>query len=160
MITQEMLHKLFRYENGILYWKTKHSKKVLIGNMAGGLKPNGYVQVRINNKKYLAHRLIFLMHHGYVPDVLDHIDCNPSNNKIENLRPATSSTNLMNRRKQRNNSSGIKNVHWSKKYNKWVVRIGLNKKVIHICYCQDIELAELASIEARNLFHKEFAQHG
>ena len=82
-ITQDYVKQLFEYRDGELYWKVKYSQRVKIGAKAGALDGDEYFRISINGKRYLNHRLIFLMHHGYLPEYLDHIDGNPSNNKIE-----------------------------------------------------------------------------
>ena len=62
-------------------------------------------------KMYLTYRLIFLMEHGYMPKYVDHINGDPADNRIENLREATAMQNGTNRGKQTNNTSGYKNVY-------------------------------------------------
>jgi hypothetical protein len=156
IITQEYLQSIFEIKDGQLYWKIKPSPKIHKGTICGTWK-NGYCFVSINKKKYLAHRLIFMMHYAYLPEFLDHIDGNPSNNLIENLRPASKSENACNRKLSNLNKSKIKNVNWKK--NKWCVQIQINKQKIHIGYYKDIKLAELAAIEARNKYHGQFARY-
>ena len=92
------------------------NNKVKSGDIAGSLnKTNKYYQIRLNYKNYLVHRLIFLYHHNYLPKVIDHIDRNKLNNKIENLREVTHSQNLMNCKSYKNSSSKYKGVTWIKK---------------------------------------------
>ena len=99
------------------------------------------------------------MFNGYLPKFIDHIDCNPSNNKIENLREATFSQNQHNTKKRITNTSGVKNVHWYKPLKKWMVYIMINKKRKHLGYFNNIELAELVAQEARNKYHGKYARH-
>lgn len=98
--TAKDLHVLFEYRNGKLFWKVdpqfgKRRKNTRAGYPAS----DGYRKVGIGNMSYMEHRLIWRMHHpkGRMPLVLDHIDCNKANNKIENLRVATFSMNVLNR---------------------------------------------------------------
>jgi hypothetical protein len=125
----------------------------------GCANPDGYVSIGYKNTYLSAHRIVFLLNHGYLPEIVDHIDGNPSNNKIENLRAADKSTNAMNRPARSDSKTGIKNVCWSKAHKKWVVNININKRKTQIGYFKDIELAELVAIEARDKFHGEFAKH-
>jgi len=118
---------------------------------------DGYVSIGYKNTYLTAHRIVFLLHHGYLPEVVDHIDGNPSNNKIENLRAANKSTNAMNRSARSDSKTGIKNVYPYKKG--WAVNININKVRTHIGYFKDIELAELVAIEARDKYHGKFARH-
>lgn len=98
--TAKELHSLFEYRNGKLFWKvdTQFGKRRK-GTRAGYLAGDGYRKIGIGNTSYMEHRLIWRMHHpkGRMPLVLDHIDCNKSNNRIENLRVATFSMNILNR---------------------------------------------------------------
>ena len=99
MITQKRIHELFTYrEDGNLIRKVRTAKRTKVGDIAGWMSSRGYFMVSINSKKYLVHRMIFLYHHGYLtPGMeLDHIDGNPRNNRIENLREVTKSQNIQN----------------------------------------------------------------
>jgi len=119
----------------------------------------GHLRARIKGKNYLVHRLVFLMHHGYLPKQIDHIDGNPANNKIDNLREASQSQNMWNRNANTNSMSKIKGIklHQSGKYQ---VRVQVNKKSMYLGLYVDLELAELVAIEARNKFHGVYANHG
>jgi hypothetical protein len=158
-ITKEILNFLFDYKNGELYWKFSLSSKSPKGTIAGTIKHDKYRRIGLNKKPYLAHRLIFMMHHGYLPEIVDHIDGNRLNNRIENLREATQSQNCQNQKIPTNNTSGYKNVRWNARKKKWFVNIRVNKKDIHIGYFADIELADLVAQEARNKYHGKFARH-
>jgi hypothetical protein len=91
--------------------------------------------------------------------MVDHIDGNPSNNRIENLRGATNAQNLQNAKIHQNNTSGIKNVHFDKQKNRWNVQLRIDKKIKHFGLYKDLELAELVATEARNKYHGDFARH-
>lgn len=91
------------------------------GSVAGTLS-HGYVRIRIDGKLHSAHRLAWLVVHGYMPDELDHINLIKDDNRIENLRPATRSENQRNKGKQSNNTSGYKGVYWDKSKGKWHAR--------------------------------------
>jgi hypothetical protein len=159
-ITQELVKELFEYKDGQLFWKKTTSKRSIAGNLAGYLTKRGYWRVSINYKHYYTHRIVFLMFHGHLPKLLDHIDGNPLNNKIENLRAATSAENVRNSKLRNTNKSGIKGVCWDKQHKKWSVTIMVSGKNYRIGRFKDLELAQLAIEEARNKYHKEFANHG
>lgn len=153
MLNKDLASELFLYENGILYWKTTLKK-------AGYKRKDGYVQgIRLNGSNYLAHRIIFLLHYGYMPDVVDHIDGNPANNSIENLRESSTQTNQYNRKLNKDNTSGVKNVYFARNRNKWRVEIKVNKRKRSFGSYEDLELAELVAIEARSKYHKEFCRN-
>lgn len=159
-ITQELVKDLFDYKEGQLYWKKTTSNRSIAGNLAGYLSKRGYWRVSIDYKHYYTHRIIFLMFHGHLPKLLDHIDSNPLNNKIENLRAATSAENVRNSKLRKTNTSGIKGVSWDKQHKKWSVAIMVSGKNYRIGRFKDLELAQLAIAEARNKYHQEFANHG
>jgi hypothetical protein len=156
-ITQQLLKELFFYDNGTLFWKIT-GYGVNAGDSAGRIAGNGYLDTGINNQRFKNHRLIFCLHHGYFPEVVDHIDGNPLNNKIENLRECSKSQNMWNSKKPFTNTSGHKGVSWSKTAKKWEVYLKKYKKKISFGYFHDFELACLVSDEAKLLYHGKFAK--
>ena len=107
---QQYLKITYSYLDGNFYYLVPAANRVKIGQKAGNLNSSGRLQISIKGKLYLVHRLIFLYHHGYMPKFIDHIDRNPLNNNIENLREVTRSENNQNVNKRKNNTSGYKNV--------------------------------------------------
>ena len=158
-ITLSRLHELFDYKDGNLIWKIDKSRRVKAGDIAGSLNKLGYIEIGVDRRVYKAHRLIYFYHNGHLPLSTDHIDGNKSNNKIENLRNATTSQNAMNRKISTKNSSGIKGVIWHKRDKKWVVQVKVNSKYHSFGYYDNKELAELMAIEATNKLHKEFSAY-
>jgi len=158
MVTKELISTLFNYYNGNLYWKVCKSNRATIGTMAGYQNKQGYKFIRINKKVYPLHKLVFCLFNGYMPKEIDHIDINPFNNKIENLRECTKSQNQHNKKLQSNNTSGVKGVYWNKRLGKWMARIKLFSKYIYLGYFEDLEFAELVIYEARLKYHGQFAK--
>lgn len=154
MLTQELVRSIFDYQNGLLIRKIG---KILKHKPVGYVSQSGYLKVRIGKKQYPAHRLVFLMHHGFLPEIIDHIDGNKLNNKIENLRPATCAENIANQKLRSTNKSGTKGVYWDKLNKKWNISLTKNYKKIYIGSFSDKELAELVAIEAANLYHGNFS---
>lgn len=158
-LTQEYVKELFTYKNGFLYWKNinKHCHNRKNGDKAGSLNKSGYYQIGINNKRYFTHRIIYLYHYRYLPKKIDHIDNNPSNNNIENLRKVTQSQNCMNRKPHKNRSSKYKGVCWHKASNKWIAQICINYKIIYLgLFINKIDAAIAYNKKAKELFG-EFA---
>ena len=95
MISQEQLKELLSHDpvaGGFRWRVTRGGKRA--GSIAGRVRPYGYIHIKIDGKNYYAHQLAWLYVHGeFVPEI-NHIDCDPSNNRIANLRPATHSQNL------------------------------------------------------------------
>jgi len=140
-VTAETLQSLFDYSNGNLIWKVNkgRSKK---GTIAGSRDTKGYMQLKLNQKVYRLHRLIWLWHGKELPEQIDHIDRNPLNNKIENLRAATPSEN------QWNTDRACNGVGFHKASNKWRARIKINNKEIYLGVFSDIEQARQVREEA------------
>lgn len=147
-MTHEEAKALFTYADGSLFW-------VKTGKQAGSLKRNGYKLVSHKRVFVGLHRIIFLLHHGYLPEMVDHIDGDINNNRIENLRAATRSQNNMNSRHYANNTSGYRNVYQDK--NKFTVRLKVGGKLKNFGSYGDIELAGLVADEARAKFYGQFA---
>ena len=146
-MNKEILHELFEYKDGQLYWKVKPCNSIKIGDIAGHKSKNGYIQVSVNKTLKYAHRVVFMMFYGYLPKKIDHIDRNPSNNKIENLREATDSLNGHNKGKNKNNTSGVKGVYCYK--GKWSAEITVNRKKHYLGRFDSIQYAEKALIAYR-----------
>lgn len=149
---KEVLNKLFEYRDGDLIWRSS-------GKLAGTPHDWGYYRTQIGNKLYYNHRLIFCMHHGYVPKIIDHIDGVRTNNRIENLRVATPSQNLQNSKRRIDNKSGTKGVSWDNSRSQWAVRIKVGSIYRYFGRYQDLELAELVATEAREKYHTNFVRH-
>lgn len=162
ILNQDLLKEFFDYRDGELYWKESGCGRK-IGNPAGRVRKDGYRGIRINDKLYYAHRLIFLYHHGYLPKYLDHIDGDPLNNSINNLREATKQQNSRNQKKIKSlngkpTSSIYKGVWWSIRNKKWEVQISINGKRKFLGYfISEIEAARAYNRAAIKLFG-EFAK--
>lgn len=156
-LTQEYVKNLFDYRDGKLYWKVAR-KNIYIGKQAGHIKPTGITLVGFDNKTYLIHRIIYLYWHGEMPEFIDHIDGNPGNNKIENLRRCTKSENNWNSVKRKDNSSGIKGISWHKKDGKWHARLMVDKQNVYLGAYTDIAEAAKAVTLARAHYHGAFAK--
>lgn len=160
MITQQLIADCFEYKDGYLYWKgvTHPNKQYLLDKPAGSIHKTGYRHITWLGKVQKAHRLIFMLHHGYLPPEIDHINGDRSDNHIENLRAADRSQNQCNRDVLANNTSGYAGVSWHKKSQSWLVRVMKNGKTVVNKYFKDLELAGLVATEARSLYHGAYAK--
>lgn len=107
------------------------------GSIPGCLDQDGYTKVSVNRKTYLAHRIAWLLHFGEWPSgMLDHIDGDKQNNRIANLRLATSHANQRNRKITATNTSGVNGVVVHKVTGKWQAQasrtIEGKKRFIHL----------------------------
>ena len=156
----QRLWELFDYTDGNLYRKISvgvAKTGSLVGtNLSHGRK---YLTVQIDGKHYRVHRVIYFMFYGSFPKVVDHINGDASDNRIENLRAASHSENSWNAKKTKANTSGIKGVSWHKKCSMWRARIKVQYKEINLGFYKSIQQAEQAVKQARLNLHGEFARH-
>ena len=129
MLTQVELKSLLDYNSitGLFKWKN------LNYSTTGCINGDGYINIKINNKIYLAHQLAVLYITGIFPiDQVDHGNHIRSDNRWSNLSEATYASNSKNKSKAKNNTSGVTGVRWNKRDKRWVARIKVNGKQLHL----------------------------
>jgi hypothetical protein len=91
---------VYNKKTGQFFWKKE----------AGTITGHGYRYIRVNGKMMLAHRMAWLMEYGEDPEgkLIDHINGDRLDNRIENLRIATYSQNGANAKRHSRNTSGLK----------------------------------------------------
>ena len=158
-LTKELLCEHIEYRDGDLFWKktTPRSYSVKVGEKIGNPTSTGRLCFRFFGFNLQNHRAIFMMHHGFLPPVVDHIDGNFLNNKISNLREANKIQNGQNSKTPKSNSSGVKGVDIHN--NKYRVRVVSCGKSIYVGSFKSLEEAKNAAHKARKDHHKEFARH-
>ena len=159
MITQERLHEMFEYRDGSLYRKISLGR-TKAGDKVGFVNDKGYISVNIDKQCIALHRIVWMMQHGEMPSLIDHIDGNRQNNRIENLRLANRFENSQNKRINKNNTSGVKGVFWHKKASKWKAEISCKNKIYGLGLYDDLKEADEVVCLARELLHGQFANHG
>lgn len=114
------------YKDGWLYWTKTLSNRAIQGSKITSTNNLGYIRVGFKQKRYYAHRLIWNLFHGEIPKgyEIDHIDGNPENNLINNLRCVPHIVNLHSARNLTRNTTGLRGV--SKKGNKWDACVTFN----------------------------------
>lgn len=107
-----------------------------------------------------AHNVSWFLEHDEWPTFLvDHRDGDGENNAPDNLRPATTSQNVSNGKKRRNNTSGVVGVSWDKSEGKWMAKIMLDRRTINLGRFANIEEAQAARLAAETKYHGDFARH-
>ena len=131
-LNQEIVRELFDYDAdvGKLSWKKLTPLREKKGGVVGYKHCMGYQAVSILGEEYLVHRIIWLWNYGYMPEhVIDHIDKDKQNNKLNNLREVTTQCNIRNSKLCKKNTSGVKGVSWYGRDNVWVSYIKVSRGV-------------------------------
>jgi len=156
---RQHVKELFWYEpeTGLLY-------RIINGEAgktpAGSFFRSGHRRIVYRRHIFSAHRVVWLYHTGDWPaGMLDHINCDPADNRIENLRLATRSQNGLNTPLNRNrNTSGYKGVTWNKRQGKWQATIKFDRKSMYLGVFNSPEEAHAAYVKAATEHCGEFAR--
>jgi hypothetical protein len=156
----ENIAELFDYQDGKLFWRVSRRGTTRAGDEAGYLNSEGYVCIKINGKKYLAHRIIWTLHYGEIPYglIIDHANGQKSNNRIENLRLVTYSENSRNRKICKKNSCGLKGIYFDKSTQKYRAQILVNGNRKFLGRFPTPQDAHRAYIAAANQYFGNFAR--
>lgn len=151
-----LLHQRLHYDEqtGVFTWLRSFRGPVKPGDIAGVNIGNGYFGITIEKKRYLSHRLAWLYVHGEWPKgQIDHIDGNPANNAIANLRDVSRSQNMQNiRRAKKNSRTGLLGVCESR--GKFQAAIRVNGKTKTIGRFDTAELAHKAYLKTKRELHE------
>lgn len=163
-ISAERIRELLEYDpkTGEFTWRVTRNNRVKIGQRAGCKNGCGYITIHSDGVRYKAHRLAWLHVYGEWPEGdLDHQNMDRSDNRIDNLRPATNSQNQANSCLRVNNSSGFRGV-WlmrdHKRAKPWVAKIRKDGKRIHLGYFATPEEGHAAFTAAARRLFGEFAR--
>lgn len=143
-IEHSKLLELLHYDpaSGTFTWKVTRGRSAKAGQVAGTPHPEGYVQIGVCGRLYLAHRLAWFYVTGQWPaGLIDHQNRDRSDNRFENLRVCDFSSNAANSKIPVTNTSGVKGVSWDKCSGSWQVGIKKNGKRKHLGRFADKELA-------------------
>jgi len=149
-------------ETGILRWKERADRSRswnirYVGTYAGAKSKQGYLMVKINGIKYFAHRLVWVISYGCWPEQqIDHKDGDKLNNRISNIRLATSAQNNQNKNKRRDNTSGHPGVYWYHRHQKWGASIRVDGKQINLGFYVAFEDAVFKRKCAETKYFGEF----
>lgn len=123
MLTREQLVKELKYNPFTGIFQRINMKKKMRGQTAGHIRRDGYVLIGVNYSEYLAHRLAWLYMYGVWPKgIIDHVDGDPSNNAIHNLRDTSQKENILNSKLSSANTSGHKGIYLHE-CGRWCARI-------------------------------------
>jgi len=159
MLTQAELKSLLHYnqETGIFTW-LKHNSGVSILK-AGTNKGNGYIQISLKRKRYLAHRLAWLYVYGEWPkQQIDHINGIRDDNRIVNLRDVSRSKNLLNQNHSninKRNKSGVVGVSYFPRDNNWVAQFMVNGVTKYLGRYATVEEAKKVLFDAKEALNAD-----
>lgn len=130
------------------------------GIRAGWVGQDGYRIIRINKIDFLEHHVVFFAHNSYLPRIIDHLNNNKSDNRIENLSSRTAGKSSRDRKMSKTNTSGFKGVNWHAESKKWTARIGFQGKRIWCGHFDDKADAVEAMRKKREDLHRQSFNHG
>lgn len=172
-LTQAELIAVLRYEpdTGHFYWIKRVNNRCKMDVPAGTVfndmlnkkgkdgklyKPHFNIGIRINKKRYYAHRLAFLYMTGTFPiNIVDHINGDSTDNRFENMRDVSNTINSQNVCEPRgNNKSGYLGVCFNKTTGMYWANINVNGKYKRIGSYETAERAADAYFNAKYLLHE------
>lgn len=146
----------YNSETGIFINKVGGPRRT-IGKEAGTITQYGYRIITIDRLIFAAHRLAwFYCFQEWPEGLIDHIDGNKLNNKLDNLREANQSQNLQNAKLQSNNTSGYRGVRFDENCGRFSARITLNNITKHLGLFNTAEEASEAYKKAAKKYFGEF----
>jgi hypothetical protein len=148
------LWRLLRYftATGIFRWNIRAAQHVKAGDVAGSPNGRGYTQIKLRGRSYPAHRLAFLYMTGAWPEAdVDHINGVRSDNRWENLRPATNAENAQNAKRRKDNTSGLAGV--TRRGRRWRAQINAGGVRHNLGHHDTAEQAYAAHAEAKARLH-------
>lgn len=113
MLSFDRANEVLNYDpaTGEIRWRVSTGPRAKPGAIAGHLNAEGYWHIQIDGRKYLGHRLAWLLVKGVWPEHrLDHRDTNKTNNRWDNLRACEHVENMFNQSHRKSNRAGFKGV--------------------------------------------------
>jgi hypothetical protein len=156
MLTADRANEVFSDDGQSLLWMAPTARRNKRGQLAGTVRPDGYMQVCVDGKLYLAHRVLWLMRTGEWPvGEIDHINGDKTDNSPSNLREVSKSGNMQNIRRafSSNSSTGLLGVSVEKKTGKFYARICVDGKQKTLGTFDSPKDAHVAYLDAKRMLH-------
>jgi hypothetical protein len=169
-VTIELLRELISYDahTGALTWLQRRedhfasdqrracgrwNSRYANGPALTAVEAAGYLHGDMMGKRYKAHRVAWALYHGEWPaEFIDHINGDPADNRIENLRVVSQQINAQNQKLGKANKSGVIGVCWSPLHGKWSAQIKTNRVKHHLGLFDHLEDAAAVRKAAERRF--------
>ena len=147
-LSVDRINELLTYcpDTGQFIWKIDRKRLAVAGSMAGTTNGSGYRQISVDGTVYLSHRLAWFICFNEWPKIVDHINRDRSDNRLDNLREVSQSINIHNS-SDRPSKTGFRNAR--KVGNKYQSEIKVNGKSIHLGMFNTAEEASSAACKYR-----------
>ena len=149
------LREYLEYRDGYLYWVKKPCRKVVVGKIAGSKCAGEYMAVKLNKKRYMVHHIVWWLHGNTIPEgmLIDHINRNKMDNRIENLRLVDTCANSAN-----SSRYGARNCYWNPRAQAYQVRVQFKGKYYHAGkYFKCLDAAKQAAQQLRDRVRGEYS---
>ena len=156
-IIKRNLHR-FEYRAGVLYWSGNFGPRAREGRKVGSMDTHGYLQVKLDGKYVLVHRIIWYMFNQDSPPQVDHINRVRGDNRIENLRASNNTLNQQNTSTRTDNTSGHAGVSFNKHAGKWLVRLSVSGRRLYLGCFDELTTAVAAHKQAKDKYHAHATQ--
>lgn len=149
---------IYDHNTGIFYRRKSIQSRSMSGQIAGTItrqsSGNKYIKISIDKKRYYAHRLAWFYFYGFWPNIIDHLNGNGLDNRIDNLRNVNVEVNAKNQKTRSDNTSGQIGVAKSKR-GRWRAYINVDKKRISLGESPTID----GAISLRKAAEKKYGYH-
>lgn len=161
-LTVERIRTLIDYDpkTGEFTWRAREVKSKYdkiwntqnAGKIAGSVVHHGYRTITIYGERFYEHRLAYFYMTGEMPaNGIDHKDGDTTNNRFDNLRPATQAQNRANSRASGRSETGIKGVSLHRATGKWQASLSVEGRRVwlglHECIADAVAAYNRGAIE-------------
>lgn len=160
-LTAARLREVLDYDAkaGRFTWRSNRGGLAVPGAIAGVIQPHGYRRISVDGKSYYAARLaIFWITGSWPRQIVDHMNGVRNDDRWSNIREATQSQNLANKRRQINNKAKLKGVCLDKRTRRYVAQISFNRHNIFLGRFDTKEEAHAAYVTAARKYFGRFAR--
>jgi hypothetical protein len=126
LISHTYLISILNYDpdTGIWRWLVDRNNHMKAGDIAGNVNKTGYRIIGINGKQYLSSRLAYFYMTGEWPEkTMDHMNQVKDDDRWENLEQKDDTEQMHNQGMRKDNTSGVKGIHFENRDKVWVGQI-------------------------------------